>query len=359
MCVNLRVMTQYKSRDYDSKGRPIYLPLDTPILLSCCRCYECRKAKANMWAMRIMYEAESHKHCTFITLTYDDEHLPDNAELSMRDVQLYMKRLRKRLSKEGTRIRYFCAGEYGENGTKRPHYHLIIFGISPYHPVFHLKDEKYKSNILYDKSKKGYLVYAKDKSGGYIDGISDWHSGHTFISETCQVTEKQARYVTSYIVKSFLQDKLKNVYINKKLVVRKMGTFCTMSRRPALGLKTFFDKYFNRGLVDNEPLIWYNNKKVAMPSIFFKKACELKDGLKEKYIRYFRDKSYAVISSFLRSVVCIQSARRYFNNLVFEEAKIFIRSWFSVLSTEFLSLLDGNFSIRDLLTIFNKRFSHN
>lgn len=60
----------------------------------------------------------------FITLTYDDEHLPPGAELSKRDLQLFIKRLRKR----NPGIRYFAVGEYGSQ-KGRPHYHAVIFNL--------------------------------------------------------------------------------------------------------------------------------------------------------------------------------------------------------------------------------------
>ena len=72
----------------------------------------------------------------FVTLTYDDEHLPierigsdlfqtNVAVVSKRDVQLFMKRLRKKY--EDYKMRYFVTSEYGaKNG--RPHYHMILFG---------------------------------------------------------------------------------------------------------------------------------------------------------------------------------------------------------------------------------------
>ena len=48
---------------------------------------------------------------------------------SHRDVQLFFKRLRIQLQRAGINIRfkYFLASEYGENFTKRPHYHIILF----------------------------------------------------------------------------------------------------------------------------------------------------------------------------------------------------------------------------------------
>jgi len=49
--------------------------------------------------------------------------------LVRRHYQLFLKRLRKSLSKNGRSLRYFLVGEYGtDNG--RPHYHACVFGLS-------------------------------------------------------------------------------------------------------------------------------------------------------------------------------------------------------------------------------------
>lgn len=62
---------------------------------------------------------------SFITLTYDDQHLPANQTLVKPHPQNFLKRLRKRL--EPQKIRYYLVGEYGDT-TQRPHYHAILFG---------------------------------------------------------------------------------------------------------------------------------------------------------------------------------------------------------------------------------------
>ena len=73
--------------------------------------------------MRCNHEASLYSVNSFVTLTYDDEHLPGDQCLDHRDFQLFMKRLRKRFPS-----RFFMCGEYGGlNG--RPHYHSILFGV--------------------------------------------------------------------------------------------------------------------------------------------------------------------------------------------------------------------------------------
>lgn len=97
-----------------------------PYPFPCGSCPSCRQAMAKSWQVRLTHEKKYHRGVSyFLTLTYDRLHCPINYSLYHRDVQLYMKRLRK--SSPDDRVKYFCAGEYGDKGS-RPHYHMIIFG---------------------------------------------------------------------------------------------------------------------------------------------------------------------------------------------------------------------------------------
>lgn len=86
----------------------------------------CRETKAKGWALRCHLEMQQHGKAAFVTLTYDPEHEP--VTLNKRHLQLFIKRIRKRLT-SARPIRFFAAGEYGEaNG--RPHLHSIIYGMA-------------------------------------------------------------------------------------------------------------------------------------------------------------------------------------------------------------------------------------
>ena len=74
-----------------------------------------------------MHEASLHERNCFLTLTFDDLHLPASGSVNVRDVQLFLKRFRKALTYRNMKIRFFACGEYGDKNL-RPHYHLIIFG---------------------------------------------------------------------------------------------------------------------------------------------------------------------------------------------------------------------------------------
>jgi hypothetical protein len=99
---------------------------DVPV--PCGRCIHCKRRKVNDWSFRLVEESRRWSHSHFITLTYDNNHIPligRQMTLNKEDLRLYWKRLRRR---EGT-IRYYAVGEYGETNN-RPHYHAIVFGIS-------------------------------------------------------------------------------------------------------------------------------------------------------------------------------------------------------------------------------------
>lgn len=98
----------------------------------CGKCRVCRKKKSREWGLRIDHESHFYPNrCVFLTLTYKPEALEGtDYGLNYRDIQLFLKRLRKNGKRK---FRYFVAGEYGaakNDPTEglRPHWHLIIFG---------------------------------------------------------------------------------------------------------------------------------------------------------------------------------------------------------------------------------------
>ena len=94
------------------------------IKLPCGQCIGCRLDRSRQWANRCMLELQYHDSAFFVTLTYDDFHVPKSyyadpetgeaytsLTLCKRDFQLWMKRLRKKFSED--KIRFFACGEYG------------------------------------------------------------------------------------------------------------------------------------------------------------------------------------------------------------------------------------------------------
>lgn len=91
----------------------------------CGKCLNCRIQKRKEWALRCYHELSYHDRSSFVTLTYDEDHVPDNYSLSKHHVQKWLKRLRKQMTNS---LKYFLCGEYGSR-TLRPHYHALLYGI--------------------------------------------------------------------------------------------------------------------------------------------------------------------------------------------------------------------------------------
>lgn len=122
---------------YDPKLKCVYD--SSSVVIGCGQCMGCRIDRSREWADRCMLERQYHEYAWFVTLTYDDRHLPlvsyadpstgeckgTSATLNRPDVQSFLHNLRNALS--DCVIRFFGCGEYGPS-TWRPHYHLILFG---------------------------------------------------------------------------------------------------------------------------------------------------------------------------------------------------------------------------------------
>lgn len=141
------------------------------IKIPCGKCIECQFKNAKNWADRIALEAKNKK-CCFITLTYNNENIGNN-ELSKRDIQLFWKKLRKKIK---VPIKYLCCGEHGPK-TNRAHYHAIIIGwqpddLKPYKQN-EQKDWIYESKIIYETWGKGFApvgIGADYESARYVAG---------------------------------------------------------------------------------------------------------------------------------------------------------------------------------------------
>lgn len=104
---------------------------DVPHYYPCKRCLDCRKTRGREWTLRLLMERLKWHDCAFVTLTYSDKFLPKDRSLHPEDLTKFIKRLRKAMSKSKRKLKYYACGEYGsDKNTFRPHFHLIIFGLS-------------------------------------------------------------------------------------------------------------------------------------------------------------------------------------------------------------------------------------
>lgn len=163
-----------------------------PMEVACGQCLGCRLDRSRMWAMRICHEAALpgyHGRNCFITLTYDEEHMPVDWSLDKEHFKLFMKRLRKRFSDK--KIKFFHVGEYGNRcrhgevkkcdqcTVGRPHYHAILFGL-----MF--------DDLVVVGSRDGEAIY----SSPTLESI--WKKGVVQVGE---VNFKSAAYCARYCLK--------------------------------------------------------------------------------------------------------------------------------------------------------------
>lgn len=252
----------------DHPGAVVYRDF---LQIPCGQCTACRFEYSRQWANRCMLELEYHDSAYFVTLTYDEEHVPVsyylgppferlieqaheasrwNDEISdydlytvvqqhsdvvqtgeafpsytlrKRDLQLFMKRLR---FKFGDGIRFFAAGEYGSN-TFRPHYHLIIFGL-------HLDD------LSVYKEQRGFTYYNSPSlqecwsiNRGSPRCPSYERLGYAVVAP---VTWETCAYTARYVMKK-LKGSAAQFYDSFSLE----PPFTLMSRKPGIGYQWYVD----------------------------------------------------------------------------------------------------------------------
>ena len=195
--------------------------LQEPLTIPCGKCTGCRTEYSRQWAMRIKHEESLWDRNCFITLTYEDKHLPrkgNSTTLIKKDFQDFMKRLREpneSLDWEPPKpIRYYHCGEYGDQ-FGRPHYHAILFNIN----FPDLKQIQGKKDL---------------KTSKILDTI--WGKGFTSVGK---VTFESASYVAGYVQKK-INGKQKEEHYQiidpetGEYFGQRQQEYATMSRRPGI-----------------------------------------------------------------------------------------------------------------------------
>lgn len=193
-------------------GRGKYFDHSMPIMLPCGQCIGCRLERSRRWAVRLMHESQFHACSSFLTLTYDDDHLPSDGSLRVEDFQLFMKRLRRG---SGTPLRFFHCGEYGET-TGRPHYHCVLFG-----------EDFSGDRVFYKTTRAGHRLYTSKVLN------ERWDQGRAWIGD---LSFESAAYVARYCLKKVTGERAGEHYGGRK------AEYVTMSRRPGIGAG-FFGRY--------------------------------------------------------------------------------------------------------------------
>lgn len=197
--------------------------IDMPVTVPCGQCIGCRLEKSRQWAMRLVHEAQLHEQKCFITLTYDNAHLPQGGTLVKKHFQDFMKRLRKPYGPGA--IRYFHCGEYGEI-TKRPHYHACLFGTE------FIEDKRFHT-----RNAQGDTIYTSERLE------STWGMGFCTIGN---FTFETAAYVARYILKKVSGPTAPKHYRQVDLTtgetIERIPEYVTMSLKPAIS-SAWFDAF--------------------------------------------------------------------------------------------------------------------
>lgn len=163
-------------------NKPDKNPLADKILLQvpCGHCFNCKSEKRLSWFIRLYYEwqrcIDNNGLTFFLTLTYNNKKVPKiNNDLifSRKDVQNYIKRVRKQLCTElpsfdwKHNLKYFVSSEYGGK-THRPHYHILWF--IPF-PCYSYRVADILSNCWL---KNGFTKFGS-RNRGVVDSVGGLH----------------------------------------------------------------------------------------------------------------------------------------------------------------------------------------
>lgn len=289
------------------------------MLIPCGQCIGCRIRQREDWTTRIELEARDYpkEQVWFITLTYDDDHVPgmivktgeimrkvqytwkpgESVPSSVQillyeDIQKFLKRLRKAYR---GKLRYFVAGEYGEQ-TARPHYHMILYGWKPT-----------DLENLYKIHHNGYY------NSKWLANL--WGMGQIQIA---QAVPETYRYVAGYVTKKMYEIDGKKA--NQYYELGQTKPFACMSLKPGLG-----DHYYQ----EHKEEIWRqgyiqctNGKRAQIPRYYEKqmeaenpqrlwriKQNRQKNGMEQKRLQ-LEDHDYKTVLEIKERVTKKQTKKR-------------------------------------------------
>lgn len=232
----------------------------SPLTIPCGKCMGCRIARSQEWAIRFIHEAQLWPDNSFITLTYDQESLPDYGTLVPKHFQKFMKRLRKENTEKT--IRFFHCGEYGDKDG-RPHYHAVIFNHG-FPDRYHWRTD--------EKGNKSYRSPELEKL---------WDLGN---SEVTDLNFTTAGYVARYSLKKKHGEMAREKYTvldpeTGELLGLKKPEYATMSNRPGIG-KKWYDRY--KSDIFPCDYVVMNGREYPVPGYYWKLLGREDEKLKKK-----------------------------------------------------------------------------
>lgn len=290
------------------------------ILVPCGKCSVCSYTRLNDISARCELETFTSKcQPLFVTLTYHNDHLPQDGSVSLSDIQNFLKLLRINLNRffatpyyddkgklryrdAKISLRYLYCSEYTPS-FHRPHYHLLIWnvpyipnGLSDYQKKFFSQrligcpynDSEScvpnRFNMLNPFGRRCPLAGSLECDLGRIKGYEtlkkliwcSWKKG--FIK--CEVSRNAGKYVAKYIGKGCTVPE------------GHAPTFVHWSTRRGLGFEAF-DSYFKD--------ILQNNPSLTMLTFCDPKSGKLTKCVIPKYYRSLLSPSLSVLSQPFRA----------------------------------------------------------
>lgn len=237
-----------------------------------------------------MHETKQHRYNTWVTLTYDDEHLPNKYDTGLTHprtgkkiysgslykphMQKFYREIRKALSSKralndysilfeyqqeiadmGLRpipqLRYYYAGEYGEK-YNRPHYHACLFGID-------FNDKKHIST-----TDAGFKLYESERL------TKHWRYGKSIIGElNWQTAAYTARYIMKKITGQNKEKHYEKIDNQTGEIIKLETEFNDMSRKPGIGNK-HYEKYKKDIYKEKTSHVRVKGKKTKPPRYYDK-----------------------------------------------------------------------------------------
>jgi len=209
--------------------------------IPCGQCVGCRLERSRQWAVRCMHETQMHQHSSFVTLTYDDEHV--SPSLHYPDFQDFMKRLRKKFG----RVRFYMCGEYGEQFS-RPHFHACLFGVF------------FRDRVPWKSLDSGSTLYRS----ATLEKL--WPFGFSSVGD---VTFESAAYVARYVMKKVTGDRADLHYLRVDTrtgeEISLVPEFNRMSLKPGVGAD-WFRKYLEEVIVRDGVVV--NGRVTRVPRYY-------------------------------------------------------------------------------------------
>ena len=242
-----------------------------PFNLPCGRCIGCKMEKARQWGLRCLHEKKMWPHNQYVTLTYSDENLPPGGSVCLRDVQLFMKRLRKaKNSRKDNPVRFFLGAEYGDEN-RRPHYHALLFNVD------------FPDRVFFSRNARGEPLYTSRE----LDRLWSADGGDTSLGfcTVGEVTFDSAVYCAKYALKKLNITEHSSpeavaayearyvVYDADGIIYERDKEFAVMSRRPGIG-DGYYQKYGQEVLAHDSVVV---DGREVRPPRFYDTRSELRD----------------------------------------------------------------------------------